>query len=355
MVQQSYFWTLYLSVSNSSSLGALVLSVTPQTDESSFKEERINYLSVSALSSSVCTSLLTLSNLFCWLCAVQTDAAAPRCEAGWRVEGGGVAAGNERQIHQTKEVWEFKRQKERDLWRTWREIRCRTERQISDVLTGSEQTDAAFLSRHRHLQPADGGGVVYSGSIWTQMFSKTCRERGEKNIVWVRVDTSWSCWVWLHPRTCTHKHEPVSELDVITDIFNMLLSPDTVPSCCKSSPSTPACQLFHQRMSNPLPATHSLHNVNNNKNCVLKSANFTQRQQLHSHIVQHQHCFSKSDTLQTQLRTGTWKHGMKAPTLSIYLTPVKWIWSVVVVLQHNTRTSCSQSVALRPNIGPHQL
>lgn len=34
---------------------------------------------------------------------------------GWRVEGGGVAAGNERQIHQTKEVWEFKRQKERDL------------------------------------------------------------------------------------------------------------------------------------------------------------------------------------------------------------------------------------------------
>lgn len=118
----------------------------------------------------------------------------------------------------------------------------------------------------------------------TNVLKNMPRKRG-KNIVWVRVDTSWSCWVWLHPRTCTHKHEPVSELDVITDIFNMLLSPDTVPSCCKSSPSTPACQLFHQRMSNPLPATHSLHNVNNNKNCVLKSANFTQRQQLHSHIV----------------------------------------------------------------------
>lgn len=188
-----------LSVSNSSSLGALVLSATPQTDESSFKEERINYLSVSALSSSVCTSLLTLSNLFCWLCALQTDAAAPRCEAGWRVEGGGVAAGNERQIHQTKEVWEFKRQKERDLWRTWREIRCHTERQISDVLTGSEQTDAAFLSRHRHLQPADGGGVVYSGSIWTQMFSKTCRERGEKILFG---------YVWTHPEAAGSDNIP---------------------------------------------------------------------------------------------------------------------------------------------------
>lgn len=282
MVQQSYFWTLYLSVSNSSSLGALVLSATPQTDESSFKEERINYLSVSALSSSVCTSLLTLSNLFCWLCALQTDAAAPRCEAGWRVEGGGVAAGNERQIHQTKEVWEFKRQKERDLWRTWREIRCHTERQISDVLTGSEQTDAAFLSRHRHLQPADGGGVVYSGSIWTQMFSKTCRERGEKILfgyVWTNPEAAGSDYIPGH--VPTNMSQSASWMLLMT--FSTCYSHQTLfpPAASRHH----ACQLVHQRMSNPLPATHSLHNVNNNKNCVLKSANFTQRQQLHSHIV----------------------------------------------------------------------
>ena len=76
-----------LSVSNLSSLGARVLSAAPQTDGSSFKEERINYLSVCALSSSVGTSLLTLSNLFCWLWAQETDdGAAPRCEAAWRVE-----------------------------------------------------------------------------------------------------------------------------------------------------------------------------------------------------------------------------------------------------------------------------
>lgn len=195
MVQQSYFWTLYLSVSNSSSLGALVLSATPQTDESSFKEERINYLSVSALSSSVCTSLLTLSNLFCWLCALQTDAAAPRCKAGWRVEGGGVAAGNERQIHQTKEVWELKRQKERDLWRTWREIRCHREADFwcSDWIwtnrcsvSFSSPTSSTRRRRRSRLQWIH---------LDTNVLKNMQRKRG-KNIVWVRVDTSWSCWVW---------------------------------------------------------------------------------------------------------------------------------------------------------------
>lgn len=154
------------------------------------------------------------------------------------------------------------------------------------------------------------------------MFSKTCRERGEKILfgyVWTHPESAGSDYIPGH--VPTNMSQSASWMLLLT--FSTCYSHRTLfpPAASRHH----ACQLVHQRMSNPLPATHSLHNVNNNKNCVLKSANFTQRQQLHSHIVQHQHCFSKSDTLQTQLRTGTWKHGMKAPTLSIYLTPVKWI------------------------------
>lgn len=78
--------------------------MTRQTDRNSLTEECINYLFASPLSSSLCASLLTLCNLFCLLYTQETYVPAPQYVVGSGGEGGGVTAGNERQIHQNKEV-----------------------------------------------------------------------------------------------------------------------------------------------------------------------------------------------------------------------------------------------------------
>lgn len=49
-------------------------------------------------------SPLTLCNLFCWLYTQESYVPAPQYVVGSSGEDGGGAAGNERQIHQNKEV-----------------------------------------------------------------------------------------------------------------------------------------------------------------------------------------------------------------------------------------------------------
>ena len=158
-------------------------------------------------------------------------------------------------------------------------------------------------------------------------------------MVLVHVDVAWSC-CWSDDIR-GHLLKIMSQLT--SYMFVLTFSPETVPSWSRRPPSSPPCQLCHQRMPKPLPPLIL---------CVLKSANFTQRQQLHSHTVQHQHHYSESDKLQTQLRAETQYESTDALHLP---QACKMDFKCCCCVAAQQKHELQLSVALCPNIGPQHI
>lgn len=98
------------------------------------------------------------------------------------------------------------------------------------------------------LQPADGGGVVYH--LDANILKKMPSKRGEKILFG---------YVWTQPEAAGPDNIPGHVPGNMSQLASWMLL-----LTFSTFSSSPACQLF----SKPLPATHSLHNVNNNKTCV---------------------------------------------------------------------------------------